>query len=112
MQFSFRTNHSTETVALYLISSRLDYCDALFAGFPKKTVARLQLIQNNAAIALTGTRKTASDSIQNRFQNFKIIVASLMLLVSAKSYCDFAFLSKYRLNNVERVCDNNICFIL
>lgn len=42
------------------ISSRLDYyyCDALFAGLPKKCVGRLQILHNAAARVLTGARKT------------------------------------------------------
>ena len=39
------------------ISTRLDYCNALYAGLNQASMARLQLVQNAAARLLTGTRK-------------------------------------------------------
>ena len=39
------------------ISSRLDYCNALYKGIGQQALSRLQLVQNSAARLLTGTKK-------------------------------------------------------
>ncbi|KAF7249253.1 putative RNA-directed DNA polymerase from transposon BS, partial [Varanus komodoensis] len=44
-----------ETVTHVLVTSRLDFCNALYVGLPLKTVWILQLVQNRAARLLTGT---------------------------------------------------------
>ncbi|XP_032879310.1 uncharacterized protein LOC116974699, partial [Amblyraja radiata] len=46
-----------ETVIHAFITSRLDYCNALYCGVARASLARLQLVQNAAARLLTGTRK-------------------------------------------------------
>lgn len=46
-----------EQVMHAFISSRLDYCNALYKGISQRTLSRLQLVQNSAARLLTGTRK-------------------------------------------------------
>ena len=53
----FINQRDTEKLIHAFISSRLDYCNALLTGLPKKTTNRLQLIQNSAARLLTRTKR-------------------------------------------------------
>ncbi|KAF7246708.1 hypothetical protein EYD10_07374, partial [Varanus komodoensis] len=48
-------NDCLVTVTHVLVTSRLDFCNALYVGLPLKTVRILQLVQNRAARLLTGT---------------------------------------------------------
>ena len=45
----FLSNSSTEKLTASMITSRLDYCNATFAGVVDEQIARIQKIQNNAA---------------------------------------------------------------
>ncbi|KAF7240633.1 putative RNA-directed DNA polymerase from transposon BS [Varanus komodoensis] len=47
------------TVTHALVTSRLDFCNALYVGLPLETVRTLQLVQNRAARLLTGTGRYA-----------------------------------------------------
>ncbi|XP_026176392.1 uncharacterized protein LOC113138288 [Mastacembelus armatus] len=46
-----------ELVIHAFVTSRLDYCNALYLGVSQASLLRLQLVQNAAARLLTGTRK-------------------------------------------------------
>ena len=53
----FLTRAAAENLIHALITSRLDFCNSLFAGLPSSAIKRLQAVQNAAARLLTGTRK-------------------------------------------------------
>ena len=55
---SFLSPTLFETVIHAFISSRIDYCNALYSGISKRNILRLQLIQNTAARLLTHTRRS------------------------------------------------------
>lgn len=51
------TQGDLEKLIHAFISSRLDYCNSIMTGLPKKSIRQLQLIQNAAARVLTRTKK-------------------------------------------------------
>ncbi len=54
----FVSNHDLEKLVHAFITSRVDNCNGLLTGLPKKTIRQLQLIHNAAARILTRTRKS------------------------------------------------------
>ena len=54
----FLSQKDAEKIIHAFVSSRLDYCNALYSGCPKNNINKLQLVQNAAARILTKTRRT------------------------------------------------------
>lgn len=54
---SFLSVADLETVIDAFISSRLDYCDAIYFGANQSLISKLQLVQNAAARLPTSTKK-------------------------------------------------------
>ncbi|KAI2646354.1 putative RNA-directed DNA polymerase from transposon BS [Labeo rohita] len=55
----FISTKDAETVIHAFVSSRIDFCNALFIGLPASSISRLQYIQNSAARILTHTKRSA-----------------------------------------------------
>ena len=54
---SFLSFNDLERVINAFVTSRLDYCNALYVGMDQASIKRLQLVQNAAARLLTGHKK-------------------------------------------------------
>ena len=57
---SLLTQESTHTLVQGLVTSHLDYCNAIFAGLPNCLMNILQKVQNASAKLVTGTKKYGS----------------------------------------------------
>ena len=55
----FLSKANTETLIHAFITCRINYCNALLSGLPKKSIAPIQLLQNSAARVLTKTTRRA-----------------------------------------------------
>ncbi|XP_058030112.1 uncharacterized protein LOC131193674 [Ahaetulla prasina] len=55
----FLDRDSLCTVTHALVTSRLDYCNALYMGLPLKSTRRLQLVQNAAARGIEGVSRSS-----------------------------------------------------
>ncbi len=51
----FLSSNNTAVLVHILVTSRIDYCNALFTGVPAKLLYKLQLVQNSAARVLSRT---------------------------------------------------------
>ena len=46
----YLTDDATKTLIVCLVLSRMDYCNALLAGFPQSLVSKLQRVQNSCLV--------------------------------------------------------------
>ena len=81
----YLSQSDTEKLVHALISSKLDYCNAVLFGVKSSSIAKLQTVQNKAAMLVLGLRAHASvtDVLLNNLHWLKIdlrIVFKLLLL--------------------------------
>ncbi|KAF7644318.1 hypothetical protein LDENG_00224240 [Lucifuga dentata] len=83
------SQHSTQILVHALVTSCIDYCNAILCGLPNQLLYRLQIIQNSAARIITHTR--SSDHITptliqlhcflfNNRINYKILLLTFKVL--------------------------------
>lgn len=85
-----------ERVIHAFVTSRLDYCNALYEGVSGSSIARLQLVQNAAVRLLTGTHKQ---------ENISPVLASLHWLpVYSKIHFKFLLFAFKSLNGLAPPC--------
>ena len=53
----YLSHDTAKTIVHAYLTSRLDYCNALYYGLPKYLIDRLQLVQNSAGRLVTALRK-------------------------------------------------------
>ena len=49
-------DHVKMMVSNFVMSSRLDYCNILYFGLPKREIGKLQRVQNCSALLVSGIR--------------------------------------------------------
>ena len=68
------SRHDLQKLIHAFISSRVDFCNGLFVGLPKKTIKQLQLLLNAAAIVLTKTKEfTTFLQYLNPYNGFQLV---------------------------------------
>lgn len=72
---------NTETLMNTFITCRIDYCNALLSGLPKKNTAQLQLLQNSAARVWTRTRKRAHSTPILKSLHYLPVCFRILILV-------------------------------
>ncbi len=73
----FLTEHAAQLLVQALVTSRLDYCNALLAGLPSSTIKSLQIIQNAAARLVFNEPKRAMVHLSlSPFTGYRLQLAS------------------------------------
>lgn len=102
--FSF---HSFATLIHAFITSRLDYCNSMYAGAPQSDIRRLQSIMNYAARLLTFTRKR--DHIQPVLHNLHWlpVLSRIKFKILTMVYRSLNFASPKYLSSLLSSVDTN-----
>ena len=79
----FLSNSSTKQLVPSMITSRLDYCNATFAGVADEQIARTQKIQNNAARLIL--KKNLSVIMSHRFWKTPLAPSKIPHSVQARN---------------------------
>ena len=100
----YLTNENLKLLVNALVISRLDYCNSILYGLPKRELDKLQRVQNTAARLITGTKQY--DHIKPAFQKlyclpvesriiFKVILITFKILHGLSPAYLSSLLQKY-----------------